>query len=82
VAHGPRSRLCNDPRSASTKIGYGRLRPGRMQLAHVTSDTHDAGAYIDGLRDEQVPHLLHMVDRQVPCTRGGIRIDIWNERPT
>jgi hypothetical protein len=52
---------CNDPRSASTKIGYGRLRPGRMQLAHVTSDTHDAGACIDGLRDEQAPHPLHMV---------------------
>jgi hypothetical protein len=44
---------CNDPRSASTKIGYGRLRRGRMQLAHVISNTNDAGACIDGLRDER-----------------------------
>jgi hypothetical protein len=58
---------CNDPRSASTKIGYGRLRPGRMQLAHVIGDTHDGGACIDGLRDEQAPHPSHMADRKIPC---------------
>ena len=58
---------CNDPRSASTKIGYGRLRQGRMQLAHVISNAHDAGACIDGLRNEQAPHPSHMADRQLPC---------------
>jgi hypothetical protein len=58
---------CNDPRSASTKIGYGRLRHGRMQLAHVIGDTHDGGACIDGLRDEQAPHPSHMADRKIPC---------------
>jgi hypothetical protein len=40
---------------------------GRMQLAHVISDTYDAGACIDGLRDEQAPHPSHMADRQLPC---------------
>jgi hypothetical protein len=38
-----------------------------MQLAHVISDTHDAGACIDGLRDEQAPHPSHMADGQLPC---------------
>jgi hypothetical protein len=38
-----------------------------MQLAHVISYTNDAGACIDGLRDEQVPHPSHMADRQLPC---------------
>jgi hypothetical protein len=59
--------LCNDPRSASTKIGYRRLRPRRMQLAYVISDTYDASACIDGLRDKQALHPSHIADRQLPC---------------
>jgi hypothetical protein len=63
-------------------LATGAYAPGRMQLAHVTSNTHDAGACIDGLRDEQAPHPSHMADRQLPCTRRGTRIDLWDECPT
>jgi hypothetical protein len=42
--------------------------PGLATGAYaVISDTYDAGACIDGLRDEQAPHPSHMADRQLPC---------------
>jgi hypothetical protein len=63
----------------STKIGYGRLRPGRMQLAHVTSNTHDAGACIDGLRDEQAGDEVHLY--VVPSTNLSLATVDRAKRP-